>query len=209
MAYLRGFRPVISAGRTATVVSSFTKRAAICVALFVLSASYPVTAVFQFVPAAQAKMRQDKLTIEPAGGGAGHTFDIQVAATAQEKALGLMFRTRLDDAEGMLFPYPLRGLSRCGCATHTSRSICCSSGRTERSLASRSAPSHCRIASSSRVLRCRRYSRLRAARASRLGIKPGDRVRYPLFAGDRGALKRVARRSGCRLALTWDCESGT
>ena len=88
------------------MVSSFTKRAAICVALFVLASSLPVTAVFQFVPAAQAKMRQDKLTIEPAGGGAGHTFDIQIATTDQEKALGLMFRTRLGDAEGMLFSYP-------------------------------------------------------------------------------------------------------
>ena len=88
------------------MVSSFTKRAAICVALFVLASSLPVTAVFQFVPAAQAKMRQDKLTIEPAGGGAGHTFDIQVATTDQEKALGLMFRTKLGDAEGMLFSLP-------------------------------------------------------------------------------------------------------
>ena len=70
------------------------------------ASSLPVNAVFQFVPAAQAKMRQDKLTIEPAAAAREHTFDIEVATTDQEKALGLMFRTELGDGEGMLFPLP-------------------------------------------------------------------------------------------------------
>ncbi len=87
------------------MVSSFIKRAAICVALFAFASSSPMTAFFKFVPAAHAKMRQDRLTIEPAGGGAGHAFNIEIAATEQEKALGLMFRTGLADGEGMLFPY--------------------------------------------------------------------------------------------------------
>ena len=184
MAYLRGFRPVISTGRTATVVSSFTKRAAICVALFVLSASYPVTAVFQFVPAAQAKMRQDKLTIEPAGGGAGHTFNIQVAATAQEKATGLMFRTRLDDGEGMLFPYGApRSLSMWMRNTYIPLDMLfIRPDGTIARIEERAEPLSDRVIQSGSAVSA--VLEIAGGAASRLGIKPGDKVRYPLFAGD-------------------------
>jgi len=95
----------------ATVMSSLTKGAAICVALFilapVLAAGWPLmNSLVDLVPAAYAKMRQDELKIVSAqGGGPEHTFSIEVASTEQEKALGLMFRTALGDGEGMLFPY--------------------------------------------------------------------------------------------------------
>ena len=128
-------------------------------------------------------MRQDKLTIEPAGGGAGHTFDIQVATTDQEKALGLMFRTELGDAEGMLFSYPApRSLSMWMRNTYISLDMLFI--RPDGTIAaSRSAPSRCRTASSQSGSAVSAVLEIAGGGASRLGIKAGDRVRYPLFAG--------------------------
>ena len=51
----------------------------------------------------EAKMRQDKLVLVTSAGE--RIIDIEVAETSEEKALGLMFRTSLDDTKGMLFPY--------------------------------------------------------------------------------------------------------
>ena len=54
-------------------------------------------------------MQLERLTIEPAGGGgAACRSKSRLAASDQEKALGLMFRTKLADNEGMLFPYGAR-----------------------------------------------------------------------------------------------------
>ena len=191
------------------MVSSFTKRAAICVALFVLASSLPVTAVFQFVPAAQAKMRQDKLTIEPAGGGAGHTFDIQIATTDQEKALGLMFRTKLGDAEGMLFSYPApRTLSMWMRNTYISLDMLfIRPDGTIARIEERAEPLSDRVIEFGfcGVGGARNRGRRRfAARDQAWG-----QGALPAICRSRGALKRIAHRSGCRLALTWDCESGT
>ena len=165
------------------MVSSFTKRATICVALFVLASSLPVIAVFQFVPAAQAKMRQDKLTIEPAGGGAGHTFDIQIAKTDQEKALGLMFRTKLGDAEGMLFSYPApRTLSMWMRNTYISLDMLfIRPDGTIARIEERAEPLSDRVIESGSAVSA--VLEIAGGGASRLGIKPGDKVRYPLFAG--------------------------
>jgi uncharacterized membrane protein (UPF0127 family) len=52
-----------------------------------------------------ARMRLDSVTVEPAGGGAARAITIEIAESDQEKALGLMFRTKLGDGDGMLFPY--------------------------------------------------------------------------------------------------------
>ena len=85
-----------------------------------------------------------------------------------------------------------RASSACGCATPTSRSTCCSSAPTASSIASRRAPSRCRSASSIREGRCRRCWSFAGGAAERLGIKAGDRVRYPLF-GRRQALIHTLR----------------
>ena len=81
------------------------KGAATCAALFVCALVTAMPVKYSFVPAAHAKMRIDQLTIEPAGGGAAHAISVEVAVSDQEKALGLMFRTKLADTEGMLFAY--------------------------------------------------------------------------------------------------------
>lgn len=92
------------------LTSQNSKRAATCAALFVFAIlpAMPIfkrPALFDFATPAQAKMRVDTLTIEPAGGGATQTFNIELASSEQEKSVGLMFRTKLADGEGMLFPY--------------------------------------------------------------------------------------------------------
>jgi uncharacterized membrane protein (UPF0127 family) len=165
------------------VVSSFIKRAAICVALFVLASSSPMTAFFKFVPAAQAKMRQDRLTVEPAGGGAGHAFNIEVASTEQEKALGLMFRTELGDGEGMLFPYNAeRSLSMWMHNTYISLDMLfIRSDGTIARIEERAEPLSDRIISSGPAVAA--VLEIPGGAASRLGIKPGDKVRYPAFGG--------------------------
>lgn len=87
------------------------KRAATRAALFVF-AGLGIVVFWPVLPAhvkiirpAKARMRLDTLMIEPAGGGPARTFEIEVATTDQEKALGLMYRTKLADSEGMLFAY--------------------------------------------------------------------------------------------------------
>ena len=81
------------------------KRAAGCAALFVALNLLAIPVIPHLIGSAFAKMRIDRLMIEPGGGGVGHAFDIEIATTDQEKALGLMFRTKLADSEGMLFSY--------------------------------------------------------------------------------------------------------
>ena len=39
-------------------------------------------------------------------GGRNHDFTVEVAATSEQQAQGLMFRERLGPSEGMLFPFP-------------------------------------------------------------------------------------------------------
>ena len=53
---------------------------------------------------AVARTATQELRIEKASGGSV-AFSIELAATDAEKAKGLMFRTKMGDTEGMLFPY--------------------------------------------------------------------------------------------------------
>jgi uncharacterized membrane protein (UPF0127 family) len=163
------------------VVSSFIKRAASCVALFLLAATPPVAVLFPLAPAAQAKMRQATLTIEPAAGGSGHSFKIEVAATEQEKELGLMFRTRLGDDEGMLFPYEAaRSLSMWMHNTYIPLDmIFIRPDGTIARIEERAEPLSDRVISSGSAVLA--VLEIAGGASARLGIKPGDRVRYPLF----------------------------
>ncbi|MGQ0456620.1 MAG: DUF192 domain-containing protein [Hyphomicrobium sp.] len=58
-----------------------------------------------FAPPAWAGMRVERLGVAPATGGVPLIFSVEIAGSDQEKAVGLMFRTRLSDNEGMLFHY--------------------------------------------------------------------------------------------------------
>lgn len=65
--------------------------------------SFVVTALLPAARPAEAEMRRDTLILETASGR--HPITIEIAATMEEKARGLMFRSKVPDGTGMLFPY--------------------------------------------------------------------------------------------------------
>ncbi len=171
-----------------TIVPSSTKGAAICVALFIFPplfvAAWPfVNALIDVVPPALAKMRQDTLKIVSASGGPEHSFAIEVATTESEKALGLMFRTELSDSQGMLFPYTAeRVLQMWMHNTYIALDMVFirADGTIARIEESAEPLSDRVISSGSPVLA---VLELPGGAAARLGIKAGDKVRYPIFSG--------------------------
>ena len=141
-----------------------------------------MNAWFKFVPVAYAKMRQDKLTVVPAGGGPEHAFAIEVATTEREKALGLMFRTELADSEGMLFPYSAeRPLQMWMHNTYIPLDMLfIRADGTIARIEERAEPLSDRVISSGPAVLA--VLEIPGGAAARLGIKPGDKVRYPIFA---------------------------
>lgn len=55
-------------------------------------------------PVLAEALETDTLVIETAG-GAKHKFTVELAMTPAQQSRGLMFRERMDDDKGMLFPY--------------------------------------------------------------------------------------------------------
>ncbi|HML29777.1 MAG TPA: DUF192 domain-containing protein [Hyphomicrobium sp.] len=171
----------------ATIVSSSTKGAAICVALFILSplflAAWPfVNALVDLVPSAHAKMRQDTLKIVSSG-GAEHQFTIELASTDKEKALGLMFRTELHDNQGMLFPYAAeRGLQMWMHNTYIPLDMLfIRADGTITRIEEQAEPLSDRVISSGAPVLA--VLEIPGGASARLGIQAGDKVRYPIFSG--------------------------
>lgn len=81
----------------------FSKRAASIAALFVLLGLTLMT-FLSWSRVALARGPVQELRIERAAGGSV-VLQVELAASDAEKAKGLMFRTKLGDGEGMLFPY--------------------------------------------------------------------------------------------------------
>lgn len=57
-------------------------------------------------PRAEVLAPVERLTIRSAAGGSAIALDVEMARSEQQKAVGLMFRTKLADNQGMLFIYP-------------------------------------------------------------------------------------------------------
>jgi uncharacterized protein len=168
------------------VTTNQFKRAATCAALFVLVLSVAMPAFFipvfvTLAHPAQARMRLDRLTIEPAGGGAPHAFDIELATTEQEKALGLMFRTSLADTEGMLFPYANAQIMAMWMHnTYISLDMVFIRGDgVIQRIEAQAEPLSDRVISSEAPVTA--VLELAGGAAGRLGIKPGDLVRHAAF----------------------------
>lgn len=51
----------------------------------------------------EAEMRRERLTLQASTGT--HAIEIEIAETMDEKSRGLMFRPKIPDGTGMLFPY--------------------------------------------------------------------------------------------------------
>lgn len=165
-------------------------RAATCAALVVLAlcAAMPwsgLPAFLSYISSAHARMAVEPLTIQPVSGGEARKFQVEVARTDQEKSVGLMFRTKLADDAGMLFPYgPPQTITMWMRNTyipldmlfiHADGTIARIEVNTE-PLSERIIDSGVPV---SAVLE------LAGGAAERLGIKPGDKVSHPFFkAGD-------------------------
>jgi uncharacterized membrane protein (UPF0127 family) len=130
---------------------------------------------------ADAKMRREPLTLVTAGGE--HTFEVEVASTPEEKAMGLMFRTSLADGAGMLFPYsPPQEATMWMRNTYISLDMVFirTDGIVHR-IEARTEPFSERVIASRGDVAA--VLELRAGTAERLGLKPGDRVRHAMFGG--------------------------
>ena len=127
-----------------------------------------------------AKMRVERLWLVPAS-GQEVPIDIEVAEAPKEKELGLMFRTELADNQGMLFPYAeARELSMWMHNTYIPLDMVFirRDGVIHR-IEVRAEPMSDRVINSDGAVAG--VLELAGGAAERLGIKAGDRVRYPLF----------------------------
>jgi uncharacterized protein len=164
-----------------------SKRAAICAALFVFVAAgfllqWPMWPVHvPLIAAAYAKMPVDRLTIEPAVGGAAIPFVIEVAKSDQEKSVGLMYRAKLADTEGMLFPYgAAQNITMWMRNTYIPLDmVFIRADGTIHRIEVRAEPLSERIISSGAPVSA--VLELAGGAAGRLGIKAGDKVRHGIF----------------------------
>jgi uncharacterized membrane protein (UPF0127 family) len=128
---------------------------------------------------ADAKMRSETLTL--VAGASEHVIHVEVTSTPEEKAMGLMFRTSLADDAGMLFPYsPPQEATMWMRNTYISLDMLFirADGIIHR-IETNTEPFSERVIASRGPVAA--VLELKAGAAARLGLKPGDRVRHPLF----------------------------
>ncbi len=123
-----------------------------------------------------------RVALQIVGDGAAHEFTVEVAQSPAQRARGLMFRTRLEPNEGMLFLYPTRQRARMW-MKDTPLSLdmlfLAPDGRVLE-IAERTEPlSLATISSADPVLG---VLELRGGRCAELGIVPGAQVLHPTFA---------------------------
>jgi len=126
----------------------------------------------------------DTLVLETATGE--HRYDVEVATTDSERALGLMFRRSLPESAGMLFIYdpPQRvGMWMRNTFIPLDMVFISGDGRVHRIQPNTEPFSTDLIASGGEV---GGVLELNAGQAAKIGLKRGDRVIYPGF-GDRAA----------------------
>ncbi len=131
------------------------------------------------ISAADAKMRRETLTLVT--GASEHVIQVEVTSTPEEKAMGLMFRTSLADESGMLFPYtPPQEATMWMRNTYISLDMLFirADGVIHR-IETNTEPFSERVIASRGTVSA--VLELKAGTAARLGLKPGDRVRHPLF----------------------------
>ena len=110
-----------------------------------------------------------------------HVLDVEIAATPEKQALGLMFRTHLPDSKGMLFPHDRpRDLSMWMRNTYIPLDmVFIRADGTVHRIEARTEPFSERIISSDGPVTA--VLEIAGGAAERLGLKPGDKVRHPHF----------------------------
>jgi hypothetical protein len=160
-----------------TMTTGFGRAAAIA-ALF-LFAVLPSMTLSPTLTLAQKAMRQDSLKIVTSTGT--HSFTIEVAETDEQKARGLMFRRTLAPDAGMLFPYePAQEITMWMKNTYISLDMIFirADGVVHRVATGTEPFSEKVIASEGDALA---VLEVIAGTATRIGVKPGDKVEYKLF----------------------------
>lgn len=159
-----------------TAQLKFIARAAPRAALMFLCLSFSAG---PFAGAALAKMLQEKLWLTTSQGE--REISIEVADTPEDMAMGLMFRTSLADASGMLFPSPApREANMWMRNTYIPLDMVFirADGVVHRIEAMTEPLSEAIVASQGDVLAVLELS---GGAAARFGLKPGDRVRHRIF----------------------------
>jgi uncharacterized protein len=130
--------------------------------------------------AAETKAQEERLELVTASGT--HAFDVELATTPEQQALGLMFRTHLADTKGMLFfhgPKP-RELTMWMRNTYIPLDmVFIRADGTVHHIAARTEPFSERMISSQGQVAG--VLEIGGGIAERLGLKPGDKVRHRLF----------------------------
>ncbi|MGO4337787.1 DUF192 domain-containing protein [Labrys sp. KB_33_2] len=121
----------------------------------------------------------EPLSVATAGGE--RDFQVEVMRTEDEQRRGMMFRRSLDPDKGMLFPFPAERIASFWMEnTYVSLDMIFIRGDgTIQRIEKRAEPLSTRtIMSGAPVLA---VLEVVAGTADKLGIKPGDKVSYPIF----------------------------
>ncbi len=131
--------------------------------------------------AAAGSLKTSKLTI--ASGDERHAFTVELARTPAEQTQGLMYRRKMADDAGMLFPFPWAqqaGVWMKNTYIPLDMMFVADDGRIV-NIAQRTVPLSLAVVSSEGPVRA--VLELNGGTAARLGIRPGDRVVHPFFKG--------------------------
>lgn len=155
-----------------------SNRAALWVALFCVVGAAALALVYANRSAQPASARE-VLTIDTRSGP--KSFRIEVARTSEQQSLGLMYRTKLPDDEGMLFPHDdTREVSMWMRNTYIPLDMVFirADGIVHR-IEAKTEPMSERIIASNGPVGA--VLEIAGGAAERLGIAPGDRVRHAQF----------------------------
>jgi len=127
-----------------------------------------------------ARMRVEKLWLVT-GAGQETPLDVEMAVDPKEKELGLMFRTELADNQGMLFPYgaPQEVMMWMHNTYIPLDMVFIRADGTVLRIEHNAEPLSDRIISSQGLVSA--VLEMAGGATERLGLKPGDRVRHPIF----------------------------
>jgi uncharacterized membrane protein (UPF0127 family) len=129
-----------------------------------------------------ARMRVERLWLVT-GPGQEKPIEVEMAEAPKEKELGLMFRTELGDNQGMLFPYGApQEVSMWMHNTYIPLDmVFIRADGTVHRIERGAEPLSDRVIYSEGPVSA--VLEMAGGATERLGLKPGDRIRHPLFGG--------------------------